>query len=83
MEQAKKQEIEKKIRETIEKVRPYLIADGGDIVLKEITEDLTVKVELQGACGTCPFSLFTLKNGVEQALKKEVPDIKEVVAINQ
>jgi len=83
MEETKKQEIEKKIRETIEKVRPYLVADGGDIELKEITDDLTVKVELQGACGTCPFSLFTLKNGVEQALKKEVPDIKEVVATNQ
>ena len=83
MEETKKQEIEKKIRETIEKVRPYLVADGGDIELKEITDDLTVKVEVQGACGTCPFSLFTLKNGVEQALKKEVPDIKEVVATNQ
>ena len=83
MEQTKREEIEKKIKETIEKVRPYLVADGGDIALKEITDDLVVKVELQGACGTCPFSLFTLKNGVEQALKKEIPDIKEVVATNQ
>ncbi|HKL37916.1 MAG TPA: NifU family protein [Bacteroidales bacterium] len=83
MEETKKKEFETKIRETIEKVRPYLVADGGDIELKEITDDLTVKVELQGACGTCPFSLFTLKNGVEQALKKEVPEIKEVVATNQ
>lgn len=83
MEETKKKEFETKIRETIEKVRPYLVADGGDIELKEITDDLTVKVELQGACGACPFSLFTLKNGVEQALKKEVPEIKEVVATNQ
>jgi Fe-S cluster biogenesis protein NfuA len=83
MEETRKKEIEEKIRETIKKVRPYLVADGGDIEIKEITDDLTVKVELQGACGTCPFSLFTLKNGVEQALKKEVPEIKEVVAINQ
>jgi Fe-S cluster biogenesis protein NfuA len=83
MEQERRKEIEKKIHETIQKVRPYLVADGGDISLKEITEDLTVKVELQGACGTCPFSLFTLKNGVEQALKKEIPEVKEVVAINQ
>ena len=78
-----RQEIEKKINETIQKVRPYLLADGGDIILKEITEDLTVKVELTGACGSCPFSLFTLKNGVEQAIKKEVPDVKEVVAVNE
>jgi Fe-S cluster biogenesis protein NfuA len=83
MEDTRRQEIEEKIRETIKKVRPYLVADGGDIEIKEITDDLTVKVELQGACGTCPFSLFTLKNGVEQALKKEVPEVKEVVAINQ
>ncbi len=83
MEETKRQEIEQKIKDTIQKVRPYLVADGGDIVLQEITEDLTVKVELQGACGTCPFSLFTLKNGVEQAIKREVPNVKEVVATNQ
>ena len=83
MEKEKRQEIEKKITETIQKVRPYLLADGGDIELVEITDDLTVKVELKGACGTCPFSLFTLKNGVEQALKKEIPEVKEVTAINQ
>ena len=83
MESTKRQEIEKKIKEIIQKVRPYLVADGGDIALQEITDDLIVKVELQGACGTCPFSLFTLKNGVEQALKKEIPEIKEVVATNQ
>ena len=76
-------QIREKIAQTIDKVRPYLVADGGDIVLKEITDDLTVKVELQGACGTCPFSMFTLKNGVEQALKKEVPEVKEVVATNE
>jgi Fe-S cluster biogenesis protein NfuA len=78
-----KKEIEKKIAQTIEKVRPYLLADGGDIIFHEVTDDFQVKVELTGACGTCPFSLFTLKNGVEQALKKEIPEIKEVVAINQ
>ena len=76
-------QIREKIAQTIDKVRPYLVADGGDIVLKEITNDLTVKVELQGACGTCPFSMFTLKNGVEQALKKEVPEVKEVIATNE
>ena len=83
MEKEKRQEIEKKIADTIQKVRPYLLADGGDIILEEITDDLTIKVKLTGACGSCPFSLFTLKNGVEQALKKEVPEVKEVVAIDQ
>ncbi len=82
MDSKKKEEIKKKVASTIEMVRPYLIADGGDITLVDITDDLTVQVKLIGACGTCPFSLHTLKNGVEQAVKKEVPEIKEVVAVD-
>jgi len=80
MEQAKRQELEQKINATIEKVRPYLVADGGDISFVELTNDLVVKVRLLGACGACPFSLQTLKNGVEQAIKKEIPEIKEVIS---
>ena len=70
-----------KIKETIESVRPYLQGDGGDIEFIELTDDMIVKVELQGACGTCPFSLQTLKIGVEQAIKKQVPEVVEVVAV--
>lgn len=70
-----------KIKETIESVRPYLQGDGGDIEFIELTEDMVVKVQLQGACGTCPFSLQTLKIGVEQAIKKQVPEVSEVVAV--
>ena len=66
----------------IDMVRPYLVADGGDIKFIELTEDMVVKVELMGACGSCPYSLQTLKNGVEQAVKKQIPEIKEVVSIN-
>jgi len=80
MEQLKRQELEQKINATIEKVRPYLVADGGDIKFIELTDDFIVKVRLLGACGACPFSLQTLKNGVEQAVKKEIPEIKEVVS---
>lgn len=76
------EEITKKISDAIEQVRPFLQNDGGDISLVEVTEDLTVRVELHGACGSCPYSLMTLKNGVEQAIRKEVPQIKEVVAVN-
>ncbi|HAN19086.1 MAG: hypothetical protein A2X13_02675 [Bacteroidetes bacterium GWC2_33_15] len=72
--------MEQKINATIEKVRPYLVADGGDISFVELTNDLVVKVRLLGACGACPFSLQTLKNGVEQAIKKEIPEIKEVIS---
>ncbi|MDA3778995.1 MAG: NifU family protein [Bacteroidales bacterium] len=75
-------EREQKVKDTLEMLRSYLQADGGDISFVEITDDLILKVELLGACGTCPFSLQTLKNGVEQAIRKEVPEIKEVVAIN-
>jgi Fe-S cluster biogenesis protein NfuA len=72
-----------RIEKTLDKVRPYLQADGGDISLVEVTDDMVVKVELKGACHGCPFSMQTLKAGVEQALLKEIPEIKEVVAVNE
>ncbi|HBF88302.1 MAG TPA: hypothetical protein DDX39_06630 [Bacteroidales bacterium] len=71
----------KKVKDALEKVRPYLQADGGDITLVEVTDDMIVKVKLLGACGACPYSLQTLKNGVEHALKREIPEIKEVVSV--
>ncbi|NOX84435.1 MAG: NifU family protein [Chlorobi bacterium] len=74
--------MERKVENVIEQVRPYLQADGGDINFVELTDDNTVNVELTGACGACPFSTMTLKNGVEATLKKVLPEIKEVVAIN-
>lgn len=77
-----KEEITKKISNAIEQVRPFLQNDGGDISLVEVTDDYTVRVELHGACGSCPYSLMTLKNGVEQAIRRDVPEIKEVVAVN-
>jgi Fe-S cluster biogenesis protein NfuA len=77
-----KEEATKKISAAIELVRPFLQNDGGDISLVEVTDDLTVRVELHGACGSCPYSLMTLKNGVEQAIRREVPEIREVVAVN-
>ncbi len=79
---ANKEEITKKVNAAIEIIRPYLQNDGGDISLVEITDDLTVKVKLLGACGSCPYSLMTLKNGVEQTIRRDVPEMKEVVAVN-
>ncbi len=72
--------IKERVVKALERVRPYLQSDGGDITLVEITDDLTVKVKLTGACHGCPFSMQTLKAGVEQALLKEVPEIKGVIA---
>ncbi len=71
-----------KVLKALERVRPYLQSDGGDIQLVEVTTDNIVRVKLQGACYGCPYSLQTLKAGVEQALIKEVPEIKSVVSVD-
>ncbi|PKP35514.1 MAG: hypothetical protein CVU00_01820 [Bacteroidetes bacterium HGW-Bacteroidetes-17] len=75
-------ELEQKVKNIIDQVRPYLQQDGGDIKFVNITDDLVVNVELMGACGACPYSTMTLKNGVESAVKKALPQIKSVEAIN-
>ena len=75
------EEIKERIRKSIEEVRPFLQNDGGDISLVNITDDFVVEVKLLGACGSCPFSLQTLKLGVEDKLKKDVPEVKEVVSV--
>ncbi|MBE0652080.1 MAG: NifU family protein [Bacteroidales bacterium] len=81
MENLDKSELEKKVNNVIDQVRPYLQADGGDIQLMEVTDDYVVNVKLIGACGSCAFSTMTLKNGVEATLQKVLPQIKEVVAV--
>ena len=69
------------VEQALAKVRPMLQAEGGDVELVEVTEDGVVKVRLKGACGSCPMSLMTLKYGIERYLKREVPEITEVVAV--
>ena len=75
-------ELETRVRNVIEQIRPYLQADGGNISFVELTSDNVVNVELHGACGSCPFSRMTLKNGVEDAMRKALPEVKAVEAIN-
>lgn len=70
-----------KIEEVINRIRPMLQRDGGDVELVEITDDDVVKVRLVGACGTCPMSIMTLKGGIEAELRKHVPGIKTVMAV--
>ncbi len=70
-----------KIDEAISEIRPYLNADGGDVELVDLTEDNTVKVRLTGACDGCPFSMMTLKAGIEQAIRKKFPEMKELLAV--
>ena len=71
-----------RINQALDGIRPYLETDGGDVRIAEITDDLVVKLELLGACGSCPMSAMTLKAGVEEAIKREVPEVKGVEAIN-
>jgi len=75
-------DLENKVKKVIDQIRPYLQADGGDINFLELTNENVVNVELQGACGSCPFSRMTLKNGVEEAVRKALPEIKSVEAVN-
>jgi Fe-S cluster biogenesis protein NfuA len=69
--------MKEKVQEALDKIRPMLQADGGDVELVDI-EDGVVKVRLQGACAGCPMSQMTLKNGIEKILKKEIPEVKSV-----
>ena len=70
-----------KIEKALDKIRPMLMADGGNVELVDVTPDGVVKLKLTGTCGCCPMSQITLKNGVEKILKQEVPEVKEVVAL--
>jgi len=70
-----------KVEEVINRIRPALQRDGGDVELVEITGDNVVKVRLVGACGTCPMSIMTLKGGIESAMKQDIPEVKAVEAV--
>lgn len=69
-----------KVEKALDKIRPSLMADGGNVELIDVADGV-VKVKLTGACGGCPMSQMTLKMGIERVLKQEVPEIKEVEAI--
>jgi Fe-S cluster biogenesis protein NfuA len=70
-----------KVEAALKQVRPALQRDGGDIELVSVEETGVVKVRLKGACGSCPMSTMTLKNGVEKYLKEQIPEVKEVVQV--
>jgi len=77
MENIMKEEVQK----AIDKVRPGLQADGGDVELVDVSPDGVVKVRLTGACRGCPMSQMTLKMGIEKVIKQQVPSVKEVVSV--
>ncbi|MBS9523237.1 NifU family protein [Litoribacter ruber] len=75
-------ELKEKIEGALDSIRPYLEADGGNVKVVGLSEDMVLQLELTGACSSCPMSTMTLKAGVEEAVKRAIPEIKRVEAIN-
>ena len=73
--------LKEKVEKILDEVRPMLKMEGGDVKLIDVTDEGIVKVQLTGACGSCPFSTMTLKHGIEVRIRKSIPEVKEVVAV--
>lgn len=73
--------LKEKVEQALNKVRPHLLADGGNVELVSVSEEGIVKVRLTGACGSCPMSTMTLQYGVKKAIMESVPEVKDVVAM--
>ena len=73
--------MEEQVEQALEKIRPALMRDGGNVELVEVTDDGVVKVKLTGACGGCPMSQMTLKMGIEKVVKQAVPEVQSVEAV--
>jgi len=76
-----KKTLKEKVETALEKIRPALQVDGGNVELIEVTPEGIVKVKLTGACYGCPMSQMTLKMGIGRSLKKEVPEVKDIVEV--
>lgn len=75
-------ELTTRIEEALTQIRPYLEADGGDVSLVEVTDEMVVKLKLMGACKSCSMSMMTLKSGIEETIRRSIPEIKSVEAID-
>ncbi|MEO1261855.1 MAG: NifU family protein [Bacteroidota bacterium] len=82
MDTNQKKELIHKIDAALDTVRPHLAADGGDVEVVELTDDMTVKVKWLGNCENCFMSIMTMKAGIEEAIKTKVPEVQHVEAIN-
>ncbi|MBL0743766.1 NifU family protein [Chryseolinea lacunae] len=76
------EELTQKIEASLDSIRPYLKADGGNVTINNISDDHVVQLEFVGACGNCSMSTMTFKAGVEAAIKRDVPEIKAIEVIN-
>jgi Fe-S cluster biogenesis protein NfuA len=82
MKKTVQEELLKRVEDSLDTIRPYLVADGGNVRIQQVTEDNVLQLEFLGACGSCPMSTMTFKAGVEEAVKKAVPEIKSVQVVN-
>ena len=82
MEATVEYSLEEKVENALDKIRPYLKSDGGDVRILEISEDKTLRLELLGACGSCSMSAMTFRGGIEETIRRDVPEILKVIAIN-
>ncbi|WP_345027300.1 NifU family protein [Ravibacter arvi] len=76
-----KEGLVKRIEDALDSVRPYLLADGGDVKLHELTDDMVVRLELLGSCQSCPMSAMTFKAGLEESIRRAVPEVTKVEAV--
>ncbi|MCR4416928.1 MAG: NifU family protein [Ignavibacteria bacterium] len=75
------EDLQTRVQNALQSIRPYLQADGGDVELVQVTKDGIVEVRLTGACGNCPMSQMTLRAGIERALIRNIPEIRRVEAV--
>jgi len=75
-------ELRERLEFALDTIRPYLEADGGNVRIVELTDDMVLKIEMMGSCGSCPMSTMTLKAGIEEAIKRAIPEIVRVEAVN-
>ena len=80
--QLKSDELVRRIESSLDNIRPYLEADGGNVRVLEVTKDNVVRLEFMGNCGNCRMSTMTFKAGVEEAIRKTVPEIRSVEVVN-
>lgn len=73
--------MKEKVQKALEKIRPHLQADGGDVELVDVSAEGIVKVRLTGACGCCPMATMTMQQGVARVIKQEVPEVKDVQSV--
>ncbi len=77
-----KEELIQRIESALDNIRPYLVADGGNVRVIELSREMVVRLEFVGNCGNCPMSSMTFKAGVEEAIRKSVPEVKGIEVIN-